>query len=147
MMKIGASESSNGNEKNSRLFFLEKGQNWQTLTLHKINLAHTNHKQWQQVSIFYEFFCWIFCCTNRNSTNCTKSSFLFFNLRHNPKVLEIRVWLRFANKNPLHSRYGHETILFYFVVFLSCNYSSTCTYLPRSHEIPYIHIYNTYLGT
>lgn len=30
-MKIGVGESSSGNEKNSRLFFLEEGQNWQTL--------------------------------------------------------------------------------------------------------------------
>jgi hypothetical protein len=49
----GASESSSGNEKNSQLFFLEEGQNWQTLTLHRINLAHTNHKQ--QV-----YFLWAF---------------------------------------------------------------------------------------
>lgn len=80
-MKNGAGESSSGNEKNSQLFFLEEGQNWQTLTLHTINLAHTNHKQWQQVSICYGLFWWIFCCTNANSTNYPKSSFLFFNLR------------------------------------------------------------------
>jgi hypothetical protein len=59
-MKSGASESSSWNEKVSQLFFLEEGRNWQTLTLHRINLAHTNHKQWQQGSFFYGLYWWIF---------------------------------------------------------------------------------------
>jgi hypothetical protein len=68
------------------------------------------------------------------------------------KVLEIRVWLRFANKKALHSTYGHMDMKQFFLMLL-CSYHVINDPHAPTHLIPmkyltYIFmILTNYIGT